>query len=156
MELKIDLLKTEKKSVFRVVGGVLFILLSIAWVISRYFKSQYIDPFDWIYCGILTLNGVAHIMGGFGLPIIRLFGESYVWIDDNKISIKPRVLGKEHSISWVDIKLINYKLNRFKVIRTNDTTFTLDLSKLEYAILKDAKEVIGNIALKKGIQLNLH
>jgi len=155
MELKIDLLRTEKKSALRVAGGVLFILLSVAWVISRQMKNQYIDVLDWIYCGILSLNGVVHIMGGFGLPLIRLFGESYLWIDDTKIAIKKSVLGKEQSISWADIKLINYKLNRFTVIRTNDTKFTLDLSKLDYAILKDAKEIIGSIANEKGIHVNL-
>jgi len=155
MELKIDLLMKEKKSTFQVVGGILFILVSVAWVISRYLKNQHIDTFDWFYCGILILNGVAHIMGGYGLPVIRLFGESYIWIDEDKISIKPRVLGKERSILWADVKMINYKLNRFKVIRTNDTTFTLDFSKLEYAILKDAKEIIGNMAKEKGIQINL-
>lgn len=155
MELKIDLLLTEKKSTLRVVGGVLFILLSAVWVYSRYMKNLYIDTFDWIYCGILSLNGVVHIMGGFGLPLIRLFGESYLWIDDTKIAMKKGVLRKAQSISWTDIKRINYKLNRFTVIRTNDTKFTLDLSKLEYAILKDAKEIISGIAKEKRIEINL-
>lgn len=155
MELKIDLLLTEKKSTLRVAGGVLFILLSAVWVYSRYMKNQYIDTFDWIYCGILSLNGVVHIMGGFGLPLIRLFGESYLWIDDTKIAMKKGVLRKAQSISWTDIKRINYKLNRFTVIRTNDTKFTLDLSKLEYAILKDAKEIISGIAKEKRIEINL-
>ena len=155
MELKIDLLLTEKKSTLRVVGGVLFILLSAVWVYSRYMKNLYIDTFDWIYCGILSLNGVVHIMGGFGLPLIRLFGESYLWIDDTKIAMKKGVLRKAQSIYWTDIKRINYKLNRFTVIRTNDTKFTLDLSKLEYAILKDAKEIISGIAKEKRIEINL-
>ncbi|MFA5974319.1 MAG: hypothetical protein WC780_18365 [Lentimicrobiaceae bacterium] len=155
MELKIDLLKQEKKSVFRIVIGILFILVSIVWAVSRYNNNRVISAVDWFFFGIMVLNGLTHIWGGFGLPLIRVFGESYVWIDDIKISIKTRVLGKEHSILWVDIKLINYKLNRFKVIRTNDTTLTLDFSKLEYSIVKDAKEIIGNMAKEKGIQINL-
>jgi hypothetical protein len=156
MELKIDLFIKEEKSVFRVAVGVLFILISIAWVISRYLKNQYIEAFDWFYCGILFLNGVAHIMGGLGLPIIRAFGESYIRIDEQKLSVKTSVLGKDHSISWIDIKRIDYKLNRFKVIKTNDTTLTLDFSKIEYAILKDAKEIISSIAQEKGILINLY
>lgn len=155
MELKIDLLVKEEKSAFRVVVGVLFILISIAWVISRYLKNQYVDAFDWFNLGILSLVGVGHISGGLGLPIIRIFGESYIRIDEQKLSVKTSIFGKDHSISWADIKRINYKLNRFKVIKNNDTTLTLDFSKIDYAILKDSKEVIRNIALEKGIHINL-
>jgi hypothetical protein len=155
MELKIDLFIKEEKSAFRVVVGVLFILISTAWVISRYLKNQYIDAFDWFYCGILFLNGIAHIMGGLGLPIIRLFGESYIRIDEQKLSVKTSIIGKDHSISWADIKRIDYKLNRFKVIKTNDTILTLDFSKIEYAILKEAKEIITAIAKIKKVPVNL-
>lgn len=155
MELKIDLFIKEEKSAFRVVVGVLFILVSIAWIISRNLKNQYVDAFDWFYCGILFLNGIAHILGGLGLPIIRLFGESYIRIDEQKLSVKTSILSRDRSILWDDIKRIDYKLNRFKVIKTNDTTLTLDFSKIEYAILKDAKEIITTIAKTKKVPVNL-
>lgn len=155
MELKIDLFIKEEKSAFRVVVGVLFILVSIAWIISRNLKNQYVDAFDWSYCGILFLNGIAHILGGLGLPIIRLFGESYIRIDEQKLSVKTSILSRDRSILWDDIKRIDYKLNRFKVIKTNDTTLTLDFSKIEYAILKDAKEIITTIAKTKKVPVNL-
>lgn len=155
MELKIDLFIKEEKSAFRVVVGVLFILVSIAWIISRNLKNQYVDAFDWFYCGILFLNGIAHILGGLGLPIIRLFGESYIRIDEQKLSVKTSVLKRDRSILWDDVKRIDYKLSRFKVIKTNDSTLTLDFSKIEYAILKDAKEIITTIAKTKKVPVNL-
>lgn len=155
MELKVDLSGQDKKSVFRIIIGIFFIVVSIVWAVSRYNNNRDINTIDWFFFVVMILNGFIHIWGGFGLPILRLFGESYIMIDKQKISVKTKVLAKAHSISWTDVKMINYKLNRFKVIKTNDTTLTLDFSNLEYAVLNNAKEIIARLAKEKGVQVNL-
>lgn len=155
MELKVDLSGQEKKSVLRIIIGIFFIMVSIFWAFSRYNNNLDINTMDWFFFAVMILNGFVHMWGGFGLPIISLFSESFIMIDDEKISVKKRVLTKKHSILWTDVKMINYKFNRFKVIKTNDTILTLDFSKLEYAVLNNAKEFIGKLAKEKGVQVNL-
>jgi len=155
MEFKLDLLLQEKKSVFRIVIGILIILVSVAWVISRFIEYQDISVFDWIFGGIFALNGIVHILGGFGVSFLRVLGESYILINNDKIALKSSVLAKERSISWHETKSIEYKSNRFKITKTDNTTLKLDFSKLGFAILKEVKEVIGSLAKEKGVPINL-
>ena len=79
MELKIDLYKETKKSLFRVIGGVLFLLVAIAGFIVISYKENLI-PLMWFFYVIFALNGIFHIVEGLGYRFESLFGKAYVWI----------------------------------------------------------------------------
>ncbi len=151
MEINRDLLRKEKKSVFRIIIGILFLVISVFWIIDRKINSQIIRPFDWFYTGIFVLNGIVHSIEGFGFSLAKLFGKAFVIIDKDRIAIKTSVLDKEQKVFWIDIKSIESKLNKYQVLKTNDTNLTIDFSKFDYALAKNIKETIRGIANEKGI-----
>lgn len=152
MELKKDLLKKEKKSVFRIILGILFFAISLYWITDRIVANLIIRPFDWLYTGIFALNGVVHTIEGFGFSIARLFGNAFVRIDNERISIKLRIFDKEQNVYWDSIKAIDYKLNKYQIQNLDNTSLTLDLSKLDYALKNDIKTIIDSIAKDKNLQ----
>ena len=114
-----------------------------------------IQPFDWLYTGIFALNGIVHTIEGFGFSIARLFGKAFVLIDSERISIKLGIIDKEQNVYWKDIKAIDYKLNKFRVENIDNTNKTLDLSKLDYVLKKEIKEIIACNAKDKNIQSDI-
>jgi hypothetical protein len=152
MEFKKDLLKKEKKSVFRIIFGLLFIIISIIWITDRIIENLTIRSSDWLYSSIFALNGVVHMIEGFGFSIVRLFGKAFVLINNEQISIKPGILDKKQNIYWKSIKAIDYKLNKFQVQNIDNTSMTLDLSKIDYPVKNDIREIIDCIAKEKKIQ----
>ena len=154
MELKRDLLVIQQKSVFRISMGILFFIISIAWIVDLAISGNSKSPFDWFFFVIFVLNGLVHSIEGFGFSLARLFGKAFILIDNERIAIKTGVLAREQSISWVDIKSISYKPIRFKVARKDDTSMTFNLSKLDYSLVKDIKNTINVIADEKGLLIS--
>lgn len=154
MELKKDLLKKDKKSVFRIILGILFVAISIIWIADKITSDSIIRPFDWLYSGIFMLGGVIHTFEGFGFSLAKLFGKAFVLIDSNQISIKLGLSDKEQKIYWKDIKAIGYKFNKFQIQKHDNTNINLNLSKVDYALKNEIKEVIETIAKNKNILLN--
>jgi len=152
MELKKDLLKRERKSKFRIFIGMLSFVISIIWITIRIMDDLIIRPFDWLYSGLFALNGIVHVFEGFGFSVEKIFGKAFVFIDSERISIKSGVLDKEQTIYWNTIKSIDYKINKFHIERIDNTGLSLDLSKLDYALKNEIKEVAGFIAKDKNIQ----
>lgn len=152
MELKRDLLKIEKKSVFRIILGLLFLVISIIWIAEKEINLQMIRPFDWVFFGIFLLNGVVHSVEGFGFSLARLFGSAFVLVDDAKIAIKTSVFAKEQNIAWQEIKSISSKPVRYQITRNDGTLITLNLSKFDYLLIKDIKATVESIAIDKGVQ----
>lgn len=154
MELKRDLLVIQKKSVFRIIMGILFFIISITWIVDLVISGKNNRPFDWIFFLIFVLNGLVHSIEGFGFSFTRLFGKAFILIDNERIAIKTGVLTREQSISWMDIKSISYKPIRFKVTRQDDTLLAFNLSKLDYSLVKDIKNSINEIANEKGLLIS--
>jgi len=152
MEFKKDLLKKDKKSILKLVLGILFLVISGAWIVDRILEYQSFRLFDWFYSGILTLNGIVYTIEGSGLSISKLFGKAFVWIDNDRISIKPGIMDKEQKVYWNAIKTMDYKLNKYHIRQMDNTSITLDLSKLGYALKNEIRETLDSIAKKKNIQ----
>ena len=151
MELKKDLLKKNKKSLFRIILGILFLVISILWITDRIIDNLTIRPIDWLYTAILLLNGFVSTIDGFGVSIERLFGKAYIFIDNEQISIKRGITDKEQKIYWKYMKAIDYKLNKFRIQNIDNTSMTLDLSKFEFALKNEIKETIICMAKEKNI-----
>jgi predicted permease len=151
MELNKDLLKKEKKSVFRIILGILFFVFSIGWIVDRIINNQIIRPFDWFYFGIFALNGIVNSIEGFGFSLAKLFGKAFILIDMERIAIKTGVFDKEQNVFWNDMESIESKLNRFQVLKTDGTAHTIDFSKLDYALVQSIKATISGIANEKGL-----
>jgi len=155
MEIRKNLLRNEKKSYVSFVVGVVFFIISIIWIVLKMRGGQKISLFDWFYVGIFALNGISHSMAGFGFQMAELFGKAYLLINDEKISLKAKVLEKEQTVFWSEIHEITYNLNKLYVHKTDNTTLTFNLSAFEYAFKNEIKEFIRSIANEKQISAAL-
>lgn len=153
MELKKDLLKKEKKSLFRIIIGFLFIACSIGWVYAKYVENQSIRVFDWSFFGIFALNGVVHLIEGFGISISKLFGKAYISIEKENIIVKSSIFEKEQRIVWNEIESIEFKPTRIHFIEINKTQINIDYSKLEYEIVLKIKDSLNQFAKEKNIEI---
>jgi hypothetical protein len=153
MELKRDLFRNGKKSVFRIVLGILFLLISVAWFVIRIIDNQRVSFFDWFYASIMFVNGLVHATEGFGFSFLNLTGTTFIHITTDKIQLKKGVFLKEQIILWSDIKRIDYKLIQYLIVLKNEKTETLNISKLEYSLVKEIKETISLIAKEKDIEI---
>ena len=151
MVFRRNLFRKGKKSVFRIILGLLFLIISFAWIEVRIIEHHGITPFDWIYTVFMTINGIVHTVEGLGFSFASLTGLAFIEIDEDRILIKKSAFSKDQVIFWDDIKTIDYKLIRFRIVLKNEESLILDFSKLEYSLVKDIKEAININANEKGI-----
>jgi len=151
MEIRKNLLRNEKKSYVSFAVGVVFFIISIIWIVLKMRDGQKISLFDWFYVGIFALNGISYSMAGFGFRLVELFGKAYLLINDEKISMKAKVLEKEQTVFWAEIHEITYNLNKLYIHKTDNTTLTFNLSEIDYAFKNEIKEFIKSIANEKQI-----
>ena len=155
MELKIDLLKGKKKAPFRIVFGIVFVLMGIAILFSKIKTNGTSNLFDWIYSGLFAFLGITHIIEGLGAySFDRFFGKAYVLINSESISLKASVWSKKQFVNWSDVKSIDYKLNKFEIEKTDGSTMIIDLFEFNYRLVIEVKQTIYSIAQEKNIQLN--
>lgn len=156
MELKIDLLRIEKKSTFRIIIGISGLIIFLAWLIVKshgdsFFKLEFLD---WLFPAVILLNGITHTTEGFGFSISRLFGKSFIDIDEQSITIKMRLFEKEQYFDWSDIKAMDYMANKYRVTMKDGTSAILNLSKMEYLHKQEVKSIIEEIAAEKGVLIS--
>ena len=149
MELKRDLLKISKKSLFRIILGIGFPVIAITWIVVRKIEYDDIRPFDWLYFGLFVFSGIIHIFEGFGYSFSKLFGNAFILIDQDVIRIKTGVLEKEQRILWDEIASIDYKPTFFQITKIDKTTINLKLSDLDYSLIQEIKEIIRHIGKEK-------
>ncbi|ADQ80171.1 hypothetical protein Palpr_2034 [Paludibacter propionicigenes WB4] len=151
MEIKKNLLRSEKKSYLGIAVGVGFFIISIVWIVLKIRDGQKISLFDWFYVGIFALNGISHTMVGFGFRMVELFGKAFILINKEKISLKAKVLEKEQTALWSEIHSVNYNFNKLYIHKTDNTTLTFNLSEIDYAFKNEIKEFVKSIANEKQI-----
>lgn len=152
MEYKKDLLGHHAKSIFRLVLGIAFCLISILWMIARSAENGEIRLFDWFYSGIFTLIGLSHIFEGLGISIERFFGKAFVHIDNERIDIKLGAFEKEYNFGWHEIKSIECKSADFTIQKLDNSTVFFPISKLDYSSITGIKEILSKLADSKDIR----
>ena len=155
MEYKRDLLKNNDKSIFRLILGILFCVISILWIIARLADNELIRLFDWFYSGFFTLMGLTHILAGLGISIERFFGKAFVHIDNEMIDIKLGVFEKEYKIDWQEIKSIECKFGNFTVQKLDNSSVFFPISKLDYSNVIGIRDIMFKLAESKNIKCNI-
>ncbi len=156
MDYSRDLLKEKKKSKFALILGILSFVLAIFWITLRLIENNALSLFDWIYSFFFLLNGVSQTLSGLGYSIERLIGKAFIKIDNQAIKIKTGAFDKEQSIDWSEIRSIDYKPGNFIITKNDNSTYKLTMSKLEYSVIQEIKNVIDKIANDKKISINLN
>ena len=142
MEYKSDLLKNNDKSIFRLILGIFFCVISFIWIIARLADNELIRLFDWFYSGSFVLIGLTHIFAGRGISIERFFGKAFVLIDNEMIDIKLGVFEKEYKIDWQEIKSIECKLGDFTIQTLDSSSIFFPVSKLGYSNVIGIKDIM--------------
>ena len=154
MELFIDLLRNNKKSQSRVIVGILFLTAFVFLIAIKIMDNNFVDFWGWFFAVTLVFLGIHHILGGAGFAFSRLFGKAIIHINEHFISIKSGLFEREQKFMWQDIKSMEYMANKYRVILNNDATTILNLSKIEYQLKSEVKDVLCKIAAEKGIKIS--
>jgi hypothetical protein len=151
MELKKDLLAIEKKSIFRMLLGVLFLLIAGHRPIFIIFENAKITTFDWVYIWVFALNGVLHIVEGYGYSLTKLFGRAFIVINNELISAKTKINREEVTVYWKDIKCIDFSYSKLVSVKADNTKLNIAIGDLTYDTKKAMKVSIAQIMEDKKI-----
>lgn len=156
MEYIKDLNKGLKKSKPALVFAFLAYLIAILWIPFRFHERGSFSWFDLGYSLIIAVNGLSLTLTGLGSSIDRLFGKAFIKINSEVIIKKIGAFEKEQRIDWSDIKTIDYKPTNFLITRNDNSTYKLTMTKLEYSVIQEIKNVISKIGADKNISINLN
>ena len=156
MEYSKDLLKQKSNSKLSLWLSILFYVLAIVWIPVQLMDNGSVSGFDWFYTIIMLLNGVTQMMAAYGYSVERLVGKAYVRINNHMIQIKTGVFDKEQQINWSEINSIDYTPGKFIITKKDQTPYSLAISKLEYAVIQEIKNVINEIAHEKKISISVN
>ena len=69
-------MEPKEKSIFRIILGIGFFILSVIWVANKISENQIISAYDWLITGVFALNGVVHFIEGLGFSVDSIFRRS--------------------------------------------------------------------------------
>jgi len=114
-------------------------------------QQQKVSILVWFNFGFIVLNGISHLLAGFGLRIEEIFGKAFILINDEKISMKSKVLKKEQSVLWFEIQKVDYYVNKLYIYKTDNTTVIFNLTEIDYTLKHEIKECLKSFASEKHI-----
>jgi hypothetical protein len=154
MEYQIDLLKKSKKYWFRIIWGIVVILVVIAWFADRIIENLGISTFDWVYQLLMVLFAAWLLVTGLGYHVRKLFGSAYIRIDDHLIAFKNGIWVKGESIPWKEIKSIKFKYNQFRITRVDGSASLLKLPYANSIVSNEAIHAVVKTAREKAIEIS--
>ena len=152
MELEKDLLAKQKKSIFKIVLGILLIVFAGAWLFIRIAEDEKIRVFDWGYSIVFMLNGIFHIITGLGYNINGWFGKAFILINNEMISIKPQFNKKKETVYWNDIQFIDFKYHQLTIKKADNTNLKIELADLSFETKQDIKTILSKLTEDKSIK----
>jgi hypothetical protein len=159
-ELNIDILRIPVKSKARRIIGILYILMSVCWLVI---SIIYYEPvankatktfLDLVYIIFFGLAGIIFLIDGYGISISKWFGEAYIRINDIQICVKKGVFSNEWILSWSEIELINITVVGIKFSLTDKSLLELNYDNIDYEYIQLIKQTIKSIAKEKNIKIN--
>lgn len=156
MEYFKDLNKALKKSKTALVFAGIAYLVAILYVPLMIHAKGTFSWFDLGYSLLMVINGLSLTLSGTGRNSIdSLFGKAFIKINNDVIIKKIGAFEKEHRIDWSDIKSIDYKLNNFLITKNDNSIIKFTMTKLEYSVIQEIKDIIAKIGAEKNIPVNL-
>ncbi|MDY6800722.1 MAG: hypothetical protein SVU94_05805 [Bacteroidota bacterium] len=106
---------------FHLILGILFVIISIAWIIINLVEDGFLTIFDWFYSFILFLNGVVLLLQYQGINIDRIFGKKFIRVTPQQIGYKPTHRSKEQIVNWKEVEAIKFNIFSVDIISHSHT-----------------------------------
>ena len=151
MELKVDISEKAKKSPFKVVLGVIYLVLACSCIGIRIIDQEGIRVSDWVFFGVFILNGIFFIIDGLGVYFEKFYSNAHILINSELISMKLSITDRKRSVYWNDIKSVDCRAEILKIEKTEGKNVLIDISELSYYLRSDIKDTICSIAKEKNI-----
>ena len=135
--------------------GVLFLLIAGHRAVFKILENDGITTFDWAYIVVFALNGIMHLVVGFGYSLNKLFGRAFVVINNELISVKTKINRKETTVYWKEIKCIDFSYSKLVIGKTDNTKLNIAIGDLTYDTKKAMKATIAQITDDKNIACTL-
>jgi hypothetical protein len=148
MEFKHDFLQNQKIRWLYLIFGILWILLSVYYDLI---KDE--SVFKFIFYLII---GLFIISRGLGIPFEKLFGKKCIYVSEDKISIKLKVLKKGIEIHWDEITSLELWPGRIKISTRNAGIHHADLREIDAQVRHDFLQTIIQLSDKKKIDSKKH
>jgi hypothetical protein len=148
MEFKYDFLQNQKIRWYYIVFGILWILL---YTYYELIKDE--SVFKFIFYLII---GLFVISRGIGAPFEKLFGKKYIYVSDDDLHIKLRVLKKGIKTGWKEISSLELWPGKILITTRNKNNYSADLRDVEPQIRHDFLQTIIQLANEKGVDSKKH
>ena len=136
-EYYVDLDK-RKKSVSRMIFGVISVVFAIFWLVVN--KND-LTFFNIIYSIFFLISGIGHFYEGMGNYFsIKFFGKSFIELNDKVFRMKFPGRNPNLDFRWENVKSLKIGLITVEIVDKNDKTYQVDLSKLDYEIVVELKK----------------
>ena len=158
-ELYINILQSPSRSIVRRIIGVLYILISVLWLVMRIVSKEpvtnqvMVSFFDLIYTFFFGLAGIVFVIDGAGISISRWFGEAYIKIDAKQICIKKGVFSKEWILLWNEAELVEFSVIGIKFRLADKSVRELNYDNMDYGHIQQLKKSIKIISGDKNIKI---
>lgn len=150
MELNKNLADSNKKSLIHIAIGVVFIVVGLYYMIEK-MSNKTFDQFDWAYLGFYAIFGFKYLIQG----IVAVVRKAYAVINDEKISLKPDASTKGKTIFWRDILSITQVGKNYKILSSDNTSYTIHLSYYDYKVAEEIKQTLESVAAEKEIRIEV-
>ena len=152
-DLNINILRSPVRSRIRRILGALYILLAIIWLSTKIELRDPVSVFDIVYSVFFWLSGIIFLIDGYGINMIRWFGEAYIKIDASSIRIKKGVSSKEWLLLWSDIEKVEFSVIKIIFTLTDNSIRELDYDHLDYEHIQEIKRAIVLVGEEKRIEV---
>ena len=145
----------SSRSNFKLIFGIIFLIVSVAWLLEKYVQGENPNWFDFVLAAIMFLNGVLHLSFGVGYSLEGIFGKAFIRINDQEIVVKPSAFENRQQMDWREVHCVNFDYSQIVVDGINKNHISIFTSDLDSASEKELKALMQDIAVRKGIGVRL-
>ena len=148
MEFKHDFLRNQKIRWYIVIFGVLWISFTVYYDLI---KDE--SVFKFIFYLII---GLFVISRGLGVPFEKLFGKKFIYVSEDRLFIKLKVLKKGIELGWDEITSLELWAGKISISTQNAGIHSADITEIAPQVRHDFLQTIIRIADQKGIDTKKH
>jgi hypothetical protein len=145
MDFKHDFLQNQKIRWYIVIFGILWISLSVYYDLI---KDESVSKIIFY-----LIIGLFVISRGLGVPFEKIFGKKYIYVSDDELHIKLRVLKKGIKAGWKEITYLELWPGKMLISTLNKNNYSADLREIEPQVRHDFLQTIIQKANKTGIDI---